>query len=360
MIAHVARTLGAIETDHNNERKNDQYLCMVEAGTGTGKTMAYLLSAIPIAKEKGCKLILSTATVALQEQLINKDLPELNTITNWSCNYVLAKGRGRYLCILQAMRFIDDQEQMGQMALYEDEQAFKLDEDTVSYYRSIVSSFTAGQWDGDRDSLKIEVAEDVWRPLTSDHTRCTNRHCDHFNACPFYKARDALDKAEIIVANHDLVLADLSLGGGAILPEPSQSIYIFDEAHHLGQKTTGHFAYSLRLKGSIKWLKASVRQLDQLLNDCAQHPSLVQYVERMEFPRRDLEQALEQWLHLVRSLFTTQQPDRDRMRFPNGLIPESIMVQAATVSAAAEKWALKAEQIVDVLKRSTRRISGGA
>jgi len=352
MIAHVARVLGGIESDHNKERKSDKHLCMIEAGTGTGKTMAYLLSAIPIARDHGCKLVLSTATVALQEQLISKDLPELNTITNWSCNYILAKGRGRYFCLLQARKFLNDQDDMGQMALYEDEQAFKLDENTVSYYRSLLNDFDSGKWDGDRDSLSNEIAEDVWRPLTSDHTRCTNRHCDHFNSCPFYQARDALDKADIVVANHDLVLADLSLGGGAILPDPGNTIYIFDEAHHLGQKTTGHFAYNLRLKASIKWLKSSVRQLDQLIAETDQHPSIVQYVDRMEMPRRDLEQALEQWLAHTRSLFTAQQPDKDRMRFPNGLVPESLMVQAATVATAAEKWSMKAEQIVDVLKEA--------
>jgi len=222
----------------------------------------------------------------------------------------------------------------------------------VSYYRSLLNDFDSGKWDGDRDSLSNEIAEDVWRPLTSDHTRCTNRHCDHFNSCPFYQARDALDKADIVVANHDLVLADLSLGGGAILPDPGNTIYIFDEAHHLGQKTTGHFAYNLRLKASIKWLKSSVRQLDQLIAETDQHPSIVQYVDRMEMPRRDLEQALEQWLAHTRSLFTAQQPDKDRMRFPNGLVPESLMVQAATVATAAEKWSMKAEQIVDVLKEA--------
>ncbi len=352
MIAHVARTLGSIEADHNNERTSDHHVCMIEAGTGTGKTMAYLLSAIPIAKDKDCKLVLSTATVALQEQLINKDLPELNKITDWQINYILAKGRGRYFCLSQAEKHIDNQDGMGQMALYEDEQAVKLDENTVAFYRDIMATYTSGEWDGDKDSLKMEIADEVWRPLTSDHTRCTNRHCDHFNACPFYKARDALDKADVIVANHDLVLADLSLGGGAILPDPGNTIYVFDEAHHLGQKTTGHFAYNLRLKSSIKFLKNSVRQLDQLLDECDQHPSLVHYVERMEFPRRDLEIALEQWLQLVRTLFTSQQPDRDRMRFPNGLIPESIMLQAAAVASSAEKWAMKAEQIVDVLKEA--------
>jgi len=352
MIAHVARTLGSIETDHNNERKSEHHLCVIEAGTGTGKTMAYLLSAVPFAREQGCKLVLSTATVALQEQLINKDLPELNSFTDWSCNYILAKGRGRYFCVLQAQKFLDSQDDLGQMALYEDEQGLKIDEQTVAYYRSMMSSYTSGEWDGDRDSLATEVEESLWRPLTSDHTRCTNRHCDHFSACPFYKARDALDKADIIVANHDLVLADLALGGGAILPDPGNTVYIFDEAHHLGDKATGHFAYSLRLKGSLKWLKASVRQLDQLIDETDQHPTIVQYVERMELPRRDIEAALEQWLHLARQLFTNGQPDRDRLRFANGLVPDALRVQAAAVAAAAEKWALKAEQIVDVLKEA--------
>jgi ATP-dependent DNA helicase DinG len=352
MIAHVARVLGSIKSDHNNERNSQQHTCVIEAGTGTGKTMAYLLSAIPIARDKSCKLVLSTATVALQEQLINKDLPELNTITGWACNYILAKGRGRYFCVSQAQKYLDSQDDMGQMALYEDEQTLKLDEHTVSFYRSILSSYTSGEWDGDRDSLTTEMSEEVWRPLTSDHTRCTNRHCDYFNSCPFYKARDALDKADIIVANHDLVLADLSLGGGAILPNPDNTIYVFDEAHHLAQKTTAHFAYGLRLKATIKWLKSISRQLDHLLDECDQHPTLVQYVERMEFPRRDLEQSLEQWLQLVRDLFTTQQPDRDRMRFPNGLIPEDILLQAAAVASSAEKWTQKAEQIVDVFKEA--------
>ncbi|NRA18890.1 MAG: ATP-dependent DNA helicase DinG [Oceanospirillaceae bacterium] len=352
MIAHVARVLGNIETDHNNERKSDHYLCVIEAGTGTGKTMAYLLSAIPIAKQHGCKLVLSTATVALQEQLINKDLPELNKITNWSCHYVLAKGRGRYFCLLQAHKFLNSQDDMGQMALYEDELAFKMDEHTIAFYRTLLKDFSDGSWNGDRDSLSNEIAEDIWRPLTSDHTKCTNRHCEHFNNCPFYQARDALDKADIIVANHDLVLADLSLGGGAILPEPSNTIYIFDEAHHLGQKTTNHFAYNLRLKASLKWLKSCARQLDQLIDETDKHPSIVQYVDAMELPRRDLEQALEHWLQQVRSLFTEQQPARDRMRFPNGLLPESLMVQAAGLASAAEKWSMKAEQIVDVLKEA--------
>ncbi|MGB1239959.1 MAG: helicase C-terminal domain-containing protein, partial [Pseudomonadales bacterium] len=74
--------------------------------------------------------------------------------------------------------------------------------------------------------------------------------------------------------------------------------------------------------------------------------------ERMEMPRRDLEAGIENLLQLVRNLFTTQQPDRDRMRFPNGLLPESIMQQAVAIAAAAEKWSRRAEQIVDVLKEA--------
>ena len=77
MIAEVAKTLGAVREDDKGQRDNDQGICVVEAGTGTGKTLAYLLAALPIAIEKEKKLLVSTATVALQEQILDKDLPNL-------------------------------------------------------------------------------------------------------------------------------------------------------------------------------------------------------------------------------------------------------------------------------------------
>ncbi len=95
MIAAVTRVLGAIRADEKGKRLGESHLIAVEAGTGTGKTIAYLLAVLPIAKQRGLKLIVSTATVALQEQLTDKDLPELESHAGLSFSYSLAKGRGR-------------------------------------------------------------------------------------------------------------------------------------------------------------------------------------------------------------------------------------------------------------------------
>ncbi|WP_293266520.1 ATP-dependent DNA helicase DinG [Neptunomonas sp.] len=354
MIAHIARTLGGIEVDSKGERVNQNHLCVIEAGTGTGKTMAYLLSAIPIAKSQSKSLVISTATVALQEQLLNKDLPEVARLLGESVNYVLAKGRGRYFCISQAEKLLDSQHQTGQIALYEDEIEHNLDPSLLSFYQDLLSKFAAGEWDGDRDSLAEEIEATSWAPLTSDHTRCTNRRCSNFSVCPFYKSRDSMDKADIVVANHDLVLADLSLGGGAILPEPANTVYIFDEAHHLSSKATGHFAYSMRVKGTQRWLKSSVKQLDAMLDECDNNAVLAQYVERMTPARQDIDIALDQLHGNLRLMLMegVQRPASDRFRFPKGVLPEAMMHSAKEIAAAAERWMLKAEQIVDVLKEA--------
>lgn len=352
MIAEVARTLGGVETNSEGERSGDGHICMVEAGTGTGKTMAYLLSAIPIARKKAKSLVISTATVALQEQLISKDLPEATELMEFPVNYVLAKGRGRYFCISQAEKLLESQHELGQMALYEDEVAQRIDADDLAYYGELLNKFASGDWDGDRDSLPEEINEERWYPMTSDHTRCTNRRCQNFSVCPFFKSRDSMDKADIVVANHDLVLADLSLGGGAILPEPAQTIYLLDEAHHLGTKAKGHFSYSMRVKGSQRWLRSVNRQLKQLIDETDHYSVVEQYAVKMDSAMVEVERLLEQIDTYLRSTLIDGRDVKERYRFPKGVLPEAMMEFCKPLSHEAEKVMLKAEQIVDLLKEA--------
>lgn len=351
MIAQVARTLGNIQSDAEGERTSEDHICVIEAGTGTGKTLAYLLGAIPIARETGKSLVISTATVALQEQLVNKDLPEAVALYGGDLTYILAKGRGRYFCVSQAEKVLISQTELGQIALYEDEQAQKLSDQDVQLYKRLLAEFAAGNWSGDRDEWPEELDELRWQAMTSDHTRCTNRRCSNFSVCPFFKARDALDKAAVVVANHDLVLADLSLGGGAILPDPAASIYLFDEAHHLGSKTKNHFAYSLRIRSTQKWLKSADKQLRTLLDECDNHPVLAQYIARMAPAGSEIERLLD----LIRSDLSVRldlQTVRDTYRFPQGALPEPLMVLFRSLAQESERWSLKAEQIVDLLKEA--------
>ena len=97
MIAEIARTLGCIQEDAAGVRLGESHICVIEAGTGTGKTLSYMLSALPVALAKEKKLVVSTATVMLQEQLVQKDLPDLLRHSGLSFSFAIAKGRGRYI-----------------------------------------------------------------------------------------------------------------------------------------------------------------------------------------------------------------------------------------------------------------------
>lgn len=353
MVAQIARTIGAIQQTSEGERNGDNHICVVEAGTGTGKTLAYLLASVPIAQARKKKVVVATATVALQEQLVMKDLPQLIADAGLVVRYSLAKGRGRYFCLSQAERHLEDQNELGQIALYEDEIARKLDPVVIDQYRTLLNEFAAGRWDGDRDTLTDAIDEDVWRPLTSDHLQCTNRRCPHFSICPFFQARQALDSVDLIVANHDLVLADLSLGGGAILPDPSDTIYIFDEGHHLGDKTTGHFAYSMRVRGSQRWLSKTSRTLNKMLQDCGGHIVLTDYVQKLSTPFSDMEASLDQLQLLLDSMFRERIGSGEkRFRFAQGVLPLELRDVCAGLAGSAEKVVGKFEQIVDVLKEA--------
>lgn len=353
MVAHIARTLGGIKQTSEGERDGESHICVVEAGTGTGKTLAYLLSAVPIAQSRKKKVVVATATVALQEQLVLKDLPQLISDAGLVVRYSLAKGRGRYFCLSQAERHLEDQGELGQIALYEDDIARKLEPEVVEQFRTLLDEFASGRWDGDRDSLKDAIADDVWKPLTSDHLQCTNRRCPHFSICPFFQARQALDSVDLIVANHDLVLADLSLGGGAILPDPADTVYIFDEGHHLGDKATGHFAYSMRVRGSQRWLSKTTRTLNKMLQDCGGQIVLTDYVQKLATPFADLETGLEQMQLILDGMFRERiGKGEKRFRFAQGVLPPEIRDVCSGIAASSEKVVLKFEQIVDLLKES--------
>ncbi|GAA0785835.1 ATP-dependent DNA helicase DinG [Marinobacterium sediminicola] len=349
MVAAVARTLAKADSAAA-QAEAGPVVGVVEAGTGTGKTIAYLLAAIPLARAKECRLVLSTATVALQEQLINKDLPEVEEHAGLAMKYRLAKGRGRYLCLNKVESLLEQQGLLGQMALYEDEAAQQLEPEVLNRYQSLMDEYAVGRWDGDRDALSEEVDDQIWQPLTSDHMQCSNRRCLNFSACPFYRARDRLEEADVIVANHDLVLADLALGGGAILPEPEKTIYIFDEGHHLADKASGHFAFGARLESSRRMLRSAQKQLAQLLQDTGSAVQLTGPVERLQRPFEDMNIGLEQLELLLRPMMNEH--SKDRYRFPGGKLPHPLIEPSAMLAQAADRAQQHLEQIVDVLKEA--------
>ena len=242
MIAHIANALSR----GGQDGVGGSPICVVEAGTGTGKTIAYVVAAIPIAQALGRKLVISTATVALQEQLFYRDLPDLQRAGALDFSFALAKGRGRYVCPARLDTLVrsssgDD----AQIALVEE--PLNLSPDAVQFYRALSAGWSDSSWAGDRDSWPEAIPDGRWALATTDHHQCSGRRCSYVSQCPFFTARAGLEAAACVVANHDLVLADIALGGGAVLPEPEDSIYIFDEAHHLPDKACAHWSFQARI-----------------------------------------------------------------------------------------------------------------
>ena len=209
MISLVANTVGNIKQDASGQRNSDNGICVVEAGTGTGKTIAYLLSTLPLARLTGKQVVVSTGTVALQEQLVNKDIPMLLKSADWNYSVSLVKGRGRYLCPLRLEQCLDGAKaKESGVFLFDDEVNFNPSENIIKKYRTMDKAISDGTWLGDRDSWP-DILEDIdWRPLTVNRSQCAGRKCRHITKCCFFKARDDIEKSECIVANHDLEMAD--------------------------------------------------------------------------------------------------------------------------------------------------------
>jgi ATP-dependent DNA helicase DinG len=145
-----------------------------------------------------------------------------------------------------------------------------LDTAAFALLESMAAAFAAHEWDGDQDSLTEPVEPGVWRQVSTDHLQCAGRNCSNFRDCAYYQARQNWMEADVIVANHDLVLSDLSLGGGAVLPQPEDSLYIFDEGHHLPDKAVRQAHVSLRARGSQE---ASSRLARECERQCRQTES---------------------------------------------------------------------------------------
>ncbi|WP_339806705.1 ATP-dependent DNA helicase DinG [uncultured Marinobacter sp.] len=355
MIAEIARYLGDITAD-DGQRTSAAASCVVEAGTGTGKTLGYLISAIPIARELGKTLVISTATVALQDQIISKDLPDLKKHSNLNFTWTLAKGRGRYLCMSRLEARLHD----GGSGDSDSMPLFLLDETaqepgTHAFFEEMLGTYGSRKWDGDRDHWPSVIPDEVWRQVTTDHRQCTNRHCSYFDSCAFFNARKGLETADVVVANHDLVLADLALGGGAILPEPENALFIFDEAHHLPAKALNHFAASVPLNGARQWLK----QLSQALTKAQPWlpPTTVagKSIDRISEASRMLDDVLgrvfEDSLSGTDWAFSDERRNA-QWRYPEGQLPESLAELAAEARIATANLARHLGVLSDELQKA--------
>ena len=279
MIAEISKTL-------MGEYPNSNPIICVEAPTGTGKTMAYLVSCLPIAKALKKKLIIASANVALQEQILNKDIVEATKYASVDFEFALAKGRSRYVCIRNLINLTEENSNSTELfedALLWDEKPTKNDLDILS---EIAESYSSKSWSGEIDDLESPPENSLWQKIACNRFTCNSKNCEFYNDCSFFKARKRASNSDVIIANHDLVLADI-INGNNVLPDVEDCIFIFDEAHHLSQKALSHFS----IGGSTEFMKASIRQsqgsIEQIIK-ITKSKAADSYIEKVDESIKDL------------------------------------------------------------------------
>lgn len=215
-----------------NEAFNRHRLALVEAGTGTGKSLAYLVPALLWAEKNRQRVVVSTNTINLQEQLIGKDIPFLQRAVQSDCKAVLVKGRNQYLCLRRT------DIARSEPGLFDHEKSAELD--------------MIGQWadeteDGSLGELSFLPSAQLWEEVCCEYDQCLRIRCPYFKRCFFHKARREAARADILVTNHALLMTDLAIrsqtgnySSSAILP-PFKHL-ILDEAHHLEDVATSFFS----------------------------------------------------------------------------------------------------------------------
>ncbi|MEI8022275.1 MAG: DEAD/DEAH box helicase, partial [Schlesneria sp.] len=287
-----------IEMAHAVERaiENRQHL-VVEAGTGTGKSFAYLVPTILAATAKQGeggkrkKVIISTHTISLQEQLFGKDIPFLNAVMPVEFSAVLVKGRSNYISLRRMKGAVDRSN-----SLYSRPDEIAQLEKVVEWSRNTT--------DGSLADLDFKPMSNVWDEVHSDHGNCMGKKCPTHEQCLYYKARRRIWNADVMVVNHALFFADLSLRREGVSLLPDYDVVVFDEAHTVEQVAADHLGLSVS-NGQVEYM------LGKLYNDRTQKGLLMrlttsnssilnlqreslQLVDRIRFIARDLFDAVQE------------------------------------------------------------------
>ncbi|MBA3673253.1 MAG: helicase, partial [Gemmatimonadaceae bacterium] len=220
---------------------NEGGIGLLEAGTGVGKSLGYLVPALRWAAANGERTVVSTNTINLQEQLVGQDLPFLAAaLTDQKVRFALLKGWRNYLCKARL-----EQAMGGAAQLFEEGMAREV---------GSLAEWASRTVDGSLADLPVPPRPEVWDEVSAEGDVCTRTRCTHFESCFVFKARRAAAEADVIVVNHHLLLADLAVrraaqnwNDAAVLPAYSR--LVVDEGHHLEDAAAAHLGSTVTRRG---------------------------------------------------------------------------------------------------------------
>lgn len=215
---------------------------MVEAGTGVGKSFAYLVPAVLAAAEGGLKVVVATHTISLQEQLLAKDLPFLRAVMPEEFTAVLVKGRGNYI----SLRRLALARQRSVVSFQRPEELEQLDR---------IAAWARETQDGSRADLDFRPLPMVWDAVVSEDGNCLGRKCPTYKSCFYFQSRRRMRTANLLVVNHALLATDLAIRAAGAELLPKHDIVIIDEAHNFEAVAGEHLG-----------LRITQGQVDHLLN----------------------------------------------------------------------------------------------
>lgn len=265
---------------------------IVEAGTGTGKSLAYLIPSAFWAKESGEKIVISTHTIQLQEQLYQRDLPLLNSIFSGNLKEpALLKGRNHYLCLRKYENSLDEASEN-----YD----FQLSKGQILVWLTETKT-------GDIEEINLPSGgQFYWKQVQSDAASCLNRHCPWFSRCYYHQARRKAQNAEIIITNHSLLFTDIQAEHRIL---PSYGYAVVDEAHHFDDVASRHLGETLssfQVENTFQFLLAErgggiLEELEQILRK--EMPQTLPRIEEIlsSLPL-DLRQCRDSWREMFQIL----------------------------------------------------------
>lgn len=270
---------------------------IVEAGTGVGKTFAYLIPIIRHAVEAKEPVLVSTHTINLQEQIVHKDLPFLQKSLPWKFTYTLGKGRGNYLCLRRMHQAIAAQRTM-----------FGGREEARDLAR--IRAWTGETKDGSLSDLDWSPADSVWSQVNAERGNCMGKKSPFYRECFWQASRRRLRESQVIVVNHSLFFADAALRRHAEGIFPRGKVVVLDEAHTIEEAAQRHFGIEVT-SYQVTYL------LHQLYNPRKQKGLLSQFDHsRLHDLVTELHHRAPEFFDRVRQWAFTKAPENRRVREP--------------------------------------------